>query len=206
MKLLLLIFFLVLYVVNTNAQSSNKELPAGYEKQVIFALAYFPELRDVAIQFLIKHTHTPLSTRPTFWSIFKKPAKRKYIITISDESVVKLSPILFNNLNDSAQIGVIGHELSHVTDFQKMKFFGFMHLLIKHYSNKYQDRFEYNTDKICIEHGMGHYLLAWSVFVRNALHVKNWRGADNIEEKPTDCERYMNPQTIRSFLDKAPSK
>lgn len=201
MRLVLLIYFLLAYGSRSVGQLPVHEIPAIYETYIASAIKYFPELNTVSFRVRIKHAHSPLSTRPAFWSIFKKPSKRKYIITISSGSVNTLLPILFQNLPDSAKIGVTGHELSHIVDFQKMKFGGFVRLLFKHYSNKYQDRFEYNTDKICIEHGMGYYLLAWSTYVRKALHIKNWRGADNIDEQQTDCERYMNPATILSFLE-----
>ena len=101
-------------------------------------------------------------------------------------------------------IGVLGHELSHVSDFQKKRFFGFLNLAFKHSSKKFQDTFEFNTDKICINHGTGNYLLVWSKFVREALHIKNWRGADNINEADAGIERYMNPATIREYIAKKP--
>lgn len=179
---------------------NSKELPAGYEKEAITALRFFPELKNTAIRFRMVDTYTPLSTRPTLLSIFRKPAKRKYVISISKKTVKELSPILFHHLTDSARIGVLGHEMSHVADFQKKNFFGFIRHALKHSSKKYQDKFEYHTDEICLQHGMGNYLLAWSKFVRHALQIKNWRGADNIKEMDAGTERYMNPETIERYL------
>jgi hypothetical protein len=185
--------------------SNNKILPPGFEKEAVTALQFFPELNKTAIRFRIIETYTPLSTRPTFLSIFKKPAKRKYIITISNKTIKELSPILFHNLTDSARVGVLGHELSHVADFQKKNFWGFIRLAIKHSSKKYQDQFEFNTDKICLNHGMAAYLLSWSKFVRSVLHIKNWRGADNIKEMDAGIERYMNPETIEKYNREIPA-
>ncbi|MGE5108113.1 MAG: hypothetical protein ACM3H8_11245 [Sphingobacteriales bacterium] len=201
-KILLSVFVFISYAKSLSAQQpvSNKQLPQGYEKEAIIALSYFPELKNTHITFRIINAYTPLSTKPIFFSIFKKPAKRKYFITISNQTTDKLSPILFKQLTDSAKIGVLGHELSHVADFQNKHFFQFLHLGLKHSSKKFQDKFEFNTDKICLQHGLGSYLLAWSVFVRNALHIVNWRGADNINEKNEMIERYMNPGTIKNYL------
>lgn len=205
-KTLIAVFVLIVCANTLCAQTifSNKQLPPGYEKEAATALFYFPELKSTSVHFRIIKTYTPLSTKPTFFSVIKKPAKRKYIITISKQTIKGLTPILFQYLTDSAMIGVLGHELSHVSEFQKKGFFGFLHLAFKHYSKKFQDTFEFNTDKICINHGMGNYLLVWSKFVREALHIKNWRGADNINEADAGIERYMNPATIREYTAKKP--
>ena len=119
-----------------------------------------------------------------------------YIITISDRSSAKLTPILFKQLSYEAQVGVLGHELSHVADFSGMKLSGLIRLGFGHLSRRYIDRFEYRTDSLCIEHGLGKYLLAWSIFVRKALHINDWQGADSINTPLTGRERYMNPATI----------
>src|SRR5437868_8846416 len=63
-----------------------KKIPAEYEKQILIALSYFPELQDIYIDFRFKHTNTSFSTRPTVLSVFKRSGRRKYIISISDSS------------------------------------------------------------------------------------------------------------------------
>src|SRR5437867_2867045 len=84
------------YIVLKQSFGKNKTIPAVYEKQILIALSYFPELKNTHIEFLIKHAYTPLSTRP-FWLSFADAEKsRTYIITISDCTIPKLSPILFN--------------------------------------------------------------------------------------------------------------
>ena len=99
--------------------TKHKKLPAGYEKEAIAALSYFPELRDVTVKFRVKKSFATLKTRPDFVSIFMPEGHRSYVITISDKTIQKLSPITFKNLTENARIGVLGHELSHVADFSK---------------------------------------------------------------------------------------
>lgn len=94
----------------------------------------------------------------------------------------------------------MGHELSHVCDFHSMSLWRLLRTGIGHLSSSFLDRFEYRTDSICISHGMGNELLAWSIFVRQALHITNWRGAGNIHISNSDKERYMNPSTIEKYL------
>ena len=176
-----------------------KTIPAEYEKPILLALCYFPELADITIEFRIKHVTTPLASRPAWTSIFKSRSSRKYVITISDKSNKQLSPILFAALDFDAQVGVIGHEISHVVDFNRKNSFGLLRIGIGNLSLKFLDRFEFSTDSICIAHGLGYQLLAWSIFVRKALMHENWDGADNINSMMTR-ERYMNPGTIKKRI------
>jgi len=177
----------------------NKLLPKDFEKQTLIVLSYFPELKNVKIKFRIRNKTTPLSTRPSFAGMFRSAKKRTYIITISKKSISYLDTILLKHLNYNAQIGVLGHELSHVSDFINKGFGSMCRLAIGHCSKKYVDRFEFNTDMICINHGLGYQLLAWSINVRENLKSSKWFGAGTL---PPDAatERYMNPSTITKLL------
>src|SRR4051812_10553178 len=61
----------------------KKTIPAQFREQILIALSYFPELKDIAIDFRIRHNRTPLTTIPVTTSVFKNSRERKYIITIS---------------------------------------------------------------------------------------------------------------------------
>lgn len=181
---------------------NNKIIPIGYEAQILIALSFFPELKDVTIQFQIKKEDTPLSSRPTFFGLFQSAKSRNYIITISKQTNSRLEPILFKNLNFNAQIGVLGHELSHVSDY-KTKGFGKMInvAIIELFSKTQVDNFERNTDMICINHGLGYQLLDWSKSVRQNLKMEYWRGADNVLCN-SKKERYLNPDSIINVMNK----
>lgn len=167
-----------------------------YETQILIALSYFPELKNTTIEFRLKKAKTPLSSRPNLIGIFQSAKKRKYIITISKATNSILEPILFKNLNFNAQIGVLGHELSHVSDYMTKNFSEMSNLLfIQIFSKKQVDKFESRTDRICIDHDLGYQLLDWSKSVREKLKIDYWRGANNIQFKPKK-ERYLNPETI----------
>lgn len=180
----------------------QKHIPARYQKQILLALSFFPELKTTTIEFVIKKAHSPLSTRPAYTSIFKRQGKRSYLVTISDSSISTLSPILFDRLPYNAQVGVIGHELSHIVYFSSKNTFHLLYTGVMHVSSKFLDRFEYRTDSTCIAHGLGFQLLNWSLFVRKALRIKEWHGAgDPLPGKPSR-ERYMNPETIVEHMRK----
>jgi hypothetical protein len=178
----------------------NKEIPAEFERPILTALSYFPELKDTHIIFRIKKAYTPLTTKPNFTSVFKRRDHRTYIITISNKTADTLTRLLFRNLTFEEQVGVMGHELSHVVDFDTKNFPQEVANGIWHISKKYVDKMEFNTDRICIIHGLGKYLEAYSIHVRHTMHVHNWRGVDFVNEKKETHERYMNPDTIEKYM------
>lgn len=178
----------------------NKEIPGQFKKSILTALSHFPELKDVHIIFRIRKQYTPLTTKPDLESIFKRKNLRTYVITISDQTVDTLTHLLYKNLSFEEQVGVMGHELSHVVDFNSKNFPQTIALGVGHISKKFLDRMEYNTDRICIEHGLGKYLQAYSVHVREAMHVHTWRGVDFVMHNDQKHERYMNPDTIEKYM------
>lgn len=174
--------------------ATNKVLPLGFERQALLALSHFPELKNSQISFKLTTDYTPLASRPTIWSVFRKPSNRHYIISISTKSKGILDSIILGNLNFNAQIGVLAHEISHVADYHTMGFWQFVRLGFGLLSTNYMDAFEYRTDSICIEHGAGFQLLAWSKQVRQYFTpevMKQFFG-----EKALTKERYMTPETI----------
>ncbi len=181
----------------------NKEIPEQFEKPILTALSYFPELREVHIIFRIKKQYTPLTTKPNFLGVFEPKGHRTYIVTISNETSDTLTRLLFQNLSFEEQVGIMGHELSHVVDFNSKTFAQSLASGAGHVSKKYLDKMEFNTDRICIEHGLGKYLEAYSTHVRQSMHVHNWRGVDFVNEKNETHERYMNPDTIEKYMDTA---
>jgi hypothetical protein len=172
----------------------GKVLINDYALATLVALSHFPELKNVRIQFIMQPAYSLLRTSPKLKRILSRKT-RMYKIVVSDSTMWKLMPIMLKQMDFNTQVGVIGHELSHAADFTRRSFTNLVGTGIGHISSKYIDRFEYMTDSICIAHGLGYQLLAWSRFVRKALGTNNYDGADNIN-KPMLHERYMNPETI----------
>ena len=182
-----------------------KKIPEQIKPQVLTALSYYPELRPIKIKFRIKRRRIPLTSRPRILSIFRKKKNRNYLITISSKSSLGLSPILLSNLPYNAQIGVLGHELAHISHYNTKNTFQLLGIAFGMLNSRQVDRFEWNTDRLTIAHGLGYQLLDWSVYVRKALRIEGWHGASNknaIELEPSENERYMNPETILSFIGK----
>lgn len=149
------------------------------------------------IKFKVKKSKSPLAARPKIWAVFQKPIKRKYIITISNSTTLMLKPILFENLSFNSQIGVIGHELAHISFYQSKQGFYLIKLALMHLNKRYIDKIENNTDKSCIEHGLGHQILLWSREIRQKLNIDQWGGVYNPD---AEQERYMNPLSIITYM------
>jgi hypothetical protein len=180
----------------------NKTLPTKYDTVIRLALRYYPELKDTRVLFSAIKTRTPLAAAPTIWSVFRRPSKRKYVVTISTLSTNFLNKIILDSLRFNAQIGVLGHEISHIAEFNGWTTFQCIGLVFRHLSRKTIDRFEYNTDKRCIEHGLGHQLLAWSENVRKNLNVTAFNRENS--KAMMARERYMHPSTIQKVMATMP--
>ncbi|HVZ57303.1 MAG TPA: hypothetical protein VG870_11635 [Chitinophagaceae bacterium] len=183
--------------------SYRKTIPPEFSEPIRTALAHFPELQRVRILFRIRRAYTPLSTKPAFWSLFKRRNHRTYLVTISSQSIDTLSHLLYRNLNFTEQVGIMGHELSHVADFNSKNLLRSAASALGHLSQRYLDRLEYRTDSICICHGLGGYLEAYSRHVRTSMHVRYWRGVDHVFQPNDHWERYMNPDTIERHMQSA---
>jgi hypothetical protein len=181
----------------------NKQYPPQFEKQILLALSYYPELKNTAIKFRTRIRHTTVETRATWAGVFQSRQKRHFVVTISDSTESMLMPLAFKHLSFNEQVGVMGHELGHVTDFSRMTSFQIIEHAVKNVSAKYIDQFEYNTDAICIAHGLGYQLLDWSSFIRKKMNTVNWDGPD-YAHRPKKRERYMNPSTIEKRISVDP--
>lgn len=182
---------------------NRKQYPPQIEKQVLIALSYYPELKNVPINFKMKPNHSPGFTRATWAGVFERPYKRHFLIVISNSTEEILMPLIFNNISFNAQVGLIGHELGHVADFSPKTSLQLIRHAIKSLSEKYVDSVEYNTDAICVAHGLGYQLLEWSANVRKKMNTINWQGPDYVHRKKKK-ERYMNPSTIESKMKECP--
>jgi hypothetical protein len=196
-------------VINTQYDSlrskftTNKVIPSKYEKQIVFALSYFPELINSNIEFrVIESTGGIIETRPTVWSVFRHASKRTYLVLIYDSIAGRQLPS-FSNADVNGQVGIVAHELSHIVYFNNSTGMGLIGLGVAHISRRYMDRFEYSTDSITIERGLGHQLLSWKQFIDAGF--RSMRGGDvpETDKEPDGNNRYMTVEQIRGVMKKS---
>src|SRR6476620_10523938 len=69
------------YLHNKKVFGVNKSMPAEYEKQILTALSYFPELTETKITFtLVKGNSGVIETRPEWLSVLRNSKSRAYIV------------------------------------------------------------------------------------------------------------------------------
>jgi hypothetical protein len=179
----------------------NKKLPPGYEKVALHALSFFPELKKNRIHFKVRNNGAPASSRPAWGSLFRNAGKRTYMVFINSGKDSSRFGSIFLNASDSAQVGVIGHELSHVVNFSKETSLGLMGMGVAHISKPYMDRFEFYTDSLAIAHGLGYYQMEWAAIFDKMFSGSGMQDPFKNKNTPTG-ERYMSVATIQDYMRK----
>lgn len=170
---------------------SNKSIPKEFEKQILTALSYYPELKDLHIEFIRSNIKTTMACRPTTASLTKR-YNREYIITIDNDDEgqgITLGEVPYN-----AQIGVIGHELGHILDYENRSSVNIAGLGVDYATGHYPPDFEKGVDKLAIKRGLGWQLLDWSDFVLNKSKASK-------EYKDFKRKTYLTPEEIKKQIE-----
>lgn len=156
------------YIIDNNYNSDSlfkalgnkKKLPEEYEKQCLIALSYYPELENKKIIFKYRNIRTTMNCRPKLTSVFKK--QRVYNICINKKKDFK--GIILKDVPFNAQIGIIGHELAHITDYENKSSFEIIDTGIKYLIKKKKKQYEQKIDQMTINKGLGWQLYDWANF------------------------------------------
>ena len=176
-----------------SAWGENKSLPKGYELPTLIALSHYPELKGIRIEFRFKQSGSTLMSKTTVWSLLQRPEKRTYLINIRQSNQVDSALLQYMTLDE--QLGSLGHELAHTSDYLKKGFGEMVKVILGHLSRKYLDRQEYSTDDRAINHGLGFQLYRRRSIKQSKLQ---WHSTS------TTTERYMKPSTVRSKMLASP--
>ncbi|MEM6722929.1 MAG: hypothetical protein AAF598_02765 [Bacteroidota bacterium] len=171
----------------------HKHLPKGYEKQALLALSFYPELKLTDIEFRLGSYVFAHTCRPKITALLNPFGKRKYLITISDKLEGPLNATLFDSLPFEAQVGVLGHELAHILDYESKSSAALIKDGIGYGFYEYRKAFENATELRTIRKGLGYQLLAWSQTVHHLLK-EDGRG-----------DLYYSPEQILSEIDQLPA-
>ncbi len=168
---------------------NNKNIISDFELPILTALSYFPELKNTNIVFKQGCIRTTMNTRPRIISLLKNRKKRIYIIRINTskkDSIVSLYETPFN-----AQVGIIGHELSHCIDYSGRNFWGIMQRLFDYGSKKRKAKFEREIDRMTINRGLRWQLYDWANYVL-------YKSDATQKYKRFKRRTYMKPEEIKS--------
>jgi hypothetical protein len=168
---------------------NHKVIPLKYKDVILDALSYYPELSSTHIIFRLTDSgRLPYRTVPSRSSFFKPKEKRVYIVTILEEAKGVKEKVLFKNLPPDAQLGVLGHELGHIVQFNNCDKKQLLRSWLS-YTNFFVKReIERNADVLAIEHGLGKQLHVYSVFIRQ---IKGY-----LEKRKEIETNYLKPHEI----------
>ncbi len=162
--------------VNTNEPISpellpyrqHKQIPPVIEKNVLKALAFYPELENTTIHFIFKKDikTSVMQAQPVFATLLRSRKNRRYRINISAHFKLIHSQMPILQIPDEVMIGWIGHELGHILDYEGRSNAGLVQFGYRYYFYPaYVKRAEMVADSLAVERGMGNYIVATKRFI-----------------------------------------
>lgn len=172
----------------------NKSIPEQLETACLLALSKFPELKSVRIEFRFRKIKTTMAARPKAGMLFHKKTKRRYLVSINNDTT-KISGALFNKISYNALVGLFGHELAHINDYNQLRFFGIIRYGIRYLFPNQKKKIEARTDSLAIARGFGWQIYEFSDFVMNKA---------DIPEKYRQYKKrfYLKPEGILKIMAK----
>lgn len=173
----------------------NKQIPKKYEEEILVALSHYPGLKETSINFMLAaHASVPYGTKPTFLSCFRGSKKRNYTTTILEDAPYPESAALMKNLSFNMRVGVFGHELFHVVQYEKCNPSRLIRTLAGFAFAAFRRKMETGADLGAISHGLGPQLLEHAKYIR--------RIPGYIEKRPNLNKDYLLPEQIEFYLSR----
>ncbi|MCH7412923.1 M48 family metallopeptidase [Belliella sp. R4-6] len=176
----------------------NKRIPWEIKDAVVEALAYFPELAGISIDFEFKEkiSGAVMQAQPRILTMFVTgKEKREYRIKITRAFEFEEGTVLIEEVPHDALVGWIGHELGHIMDYKNRSTVNMMHFGMRYMlSNKRLTEAELAADTYAISCGMGHQILTVKNYILNNDNFK-----DSYKNKIRDL--YMSPLQILSLQE-----
>lgn len=176
----------------------EKIIPASIRLPALIALSHFPELATVRIRFEFKRSGLAYASRPDWTTMWYPRARWRYMIVLSTHSPKVPPSLLFDRLPFNAQIGILGHELCHTAYYINKRFHEIISTGVSYLNSDYRIKFENETDRETIRHGLGWQLLDFANHCRNhpdaGTKFINWLD-----------KYYLNPSGIRNYIKADPS-
>lgn len=148
--------------------SHNKTIPDELRNVVLKALSFYPEMKDLKIEFTINDNirKSVMQAQPRVTSIFGRRKRRSYIIKISRCFELKGKKIPITDLPEDVLVGWIGHELGHIMDYMRRNTWSMILFGIGYYTSKsFIISAERAADTYAVNQGLGDYILKTKDFI-----------------------------------------
>lgn len=130
-------------------------------------------------------------------NLFRKRKNRKYIILITKNDNAQKN-IIIDSLSFNAKVGVIGHELAHISQYTQNSIFN---LICYSLSKKVKRQVETSADKICIQKGLGFPLYEFRNYTQN-ISIRDQKKKDNTEKYYLSIEEILDEMKRRGLAKK----
>lgn len=178
-------------------QNATHIIPNSIAEEAKVALSYYPDLKDVPIEFKFKASikKSTMQAQPKFGSLLRTKHKRSYVILISKKIKISGKEFKTKDIPSDVMIGWLGHELGHVMDYQTMNnleliWFGINYLL---FDNHIVEA-ERTADTYAVSRGMSDYILQTKNFILNHAEIDN-------AYKLRIQKYYLSPEEIMKMVE-----
>lgn len=146
---------------------ANKTIEENYEVSILAALMYYPDLKTSNIQFRKSRITTSMAAIPKGGNLFRKHKNRKYTILINNRVNSNRAPLI-SDVPHTAKVGIIGHELAHIVDYNTKSNLRLMYEGLSYYFNSgFKRQLEHKIDRIAIYRGLGEGIIAFRIYIDN---------------------------------------
>lgn len=176
----------------------NKIIPQSILEEAKTALSYYPELKDVKIEFRYKEDikKSFMQAQPEFNNLFKGKDDRSYNVFISSRFLIEEEEFSMAEVPSDVLIGWLGHELGHIMDYRDKSATGLIIFGLRYLtSNNYIKEAERAADTYAVNAGMSEYILATKDFILNHSHL-----SDSYKERI--ARLYLSPEEIIVLVNK----
>lgn len=142
----------------------NKCVPDDLVTSFYAALKYYPALKDVDIKVRFANIKTTMQCRPKWDFLLHSKSNRSYVIYV-DSKIENHYGVLFEQLPFNAQVGVFGHELAHIIDYETKNNLDIVAFGINYLNHSKRKEIENKVDLIAIENGLGYQIENFSKYV-----------------------------------------
>lgn len=154
--------------------SKTHIIPNNIKNEVETALAYYPQLKNINIEFKFKKNikKSTMQARPTFDSFFKTKKNRKFLVLISEKFKISGREFSTIDIPKDIFIGWIGHELGHIMDYQNRSKLNLIWFGLKYlFSDNHIVEAERAADSFAVKHNMETYILKTKEFILNHADI-----------------------------------
>jgi hypothetical protein len=176
----------------------NKIIPAQIKKEARKALSYYPELKDIEIEFRYKDEikKSFMQAQPKFSNLFKGKNSRSYYVFMSRKLNLEGDEFSMDEVPPDVIIGWLGHELGHIMDYREKSAVGLMIFGMRYVtSSRYIKEAERAADTYAVNHGMGEYILKTKNFILNNSNLSE-------AYKKRIARLYLSPEEIVVLVNK----